>query len=129
MSISIALSLAGFAAFMLAGASVRSFYTSNTRTAYLCARYSVVLGSLALALAALLLSAVVFWPLAFTANAGVLVADHWLRGPIQAIAASSALAVVALPAAFLVLRAIRRRSESTRESGWSTTTILRGESR
>jgi hypothetical protein len=116
MWFSIFLALAGFAAFILAGASVRSLSNGSTRAASLCARCSVVLGALSLVLAALWLAAEVFWPLAAAGFSGGSLPEHFLRGPLRAIAASSGLAAVALPTALLVIRALERRTERAR---WS----------
>ena len=112
----IVLSLAGFGAFILAGAALRSLYAGSSRAARSCARYSVALGTLAVVLCALWLSAVVLWPLEAAGFEGRSVPVYLLRRPMIAIVASSALAFVALPFALLVLRAVARRATSAR---WS----------
>jgi hypothetical protein len=112
MAPSIVLALAGFAGFVLAGAALRSLSLANDGAARAWARWSIVFAILALALAALLLSAVVLWPLKATNVQGPGAPPHLLRAPITAIVASSGLAAVALPAALLVLRSATRRMAS-----------------
>lgn len=114
---SIVLSLAGFGAFILAGAALLSLYAGSSRVALTCARYSVVLGTLAVVFCALWLSAMVLWPLEAAGFEGRNVPVYLLRRPMGAIVASSALAFVALPFALLVLRTLARRATSAR---WST---------
>jgi hypothetical protein len=111
MAPSILLTLAGFAGFVVAGAGLRSLSLGNDKVARACARWSIMFGILALALTALSLSAVIFWPLEATDVQGLSAPPHLLRAPMIAIIASSALAVVALPLALVVLRAASLRRE------------------
>jgi hypothetical protein len=117
MSLSVVIAFAGFTAFVLAGAGVRGLSTSNDKAARLCARWSAGLAISALALAALWLSAAVFWPMETAHLQGTSVSTHLLRAPMVAIVGSSALSLIALPIALVTLRAVTRRMSISRLRG------------